>query len=156
LDSSFSSISLPEFSVLDNVLLPMRQLGRLSRASSEERALSLLVALDMQRLARKLPSALSGGERQRCAVARALANDPPFVLADEPTGSLDTRNAQAVFAILRQLARDGRTVIAVTHDETLARLADRRIRLVDGRVVEDGWQAEPVPVDTAAQTDDGP
>ncbi|MBN8903574.1 MAG: ATP-binding cassette domain-containing protein, partial [Rhodospirillales bacterium] len=85
----------------------------------------------------KLPAALSGGQRQRAAIARALANDPAFILADEPTGALDTRNAAAVFAILSGLARQGRTVIAVTHDQGLAATADRRVRLVDGRVVAD-------------------
>ncbi|MGE0225973.1 MAG: ABC transporter ATP-binding protein [Acetobacteraceae bacterium] len=126
---------LPEFSVLDNVMLPMRQLGRLDGAAMRERALSLLGALDMAAMAGKRPDALSGGQRQRTAIARALANDPQFILADEPTGALDTRNGSAVFAILRGLAKEGRTVIAVTHDEALAATADRRVRLVDGRLV---------------------
>ena len=131
---------LPEFTVLDNVMLPMRQLGKLSRAAMRARAMELLDSLDMVDQARKRPDALSGGQRQRTAVARALANDPPVVLADEPTGSLDTKNAAAVFAVLAGLARQGRTVIAVTHDETLAAMAQRRIHLVDGRVVRDGMQ----------------
>ncbi len=129
---------LPEFTVLDNVMLPMRQLGRLSRAAMRERGMELLSRLDMADQANKRPDALSGGQRQRTAVARALANDPPLVLADEPTGALDTKNAAAVFAILAELARQGRTVIAVTHDEGLAQTAPRRIHLVDGRVVRDG------------------
>ena len=129
---------LPEFSVLDNVMLPMRQLGRMSRTAMRARALALLEQLDMADQAHKKPDALSGGQRQRTAVARALANDPPVVLADEPTGSLDTKNAAAVFAVLAGLASDGRTVIAVTHDEGLAAMAQRRIHLVDGRVVQDG------------------
>jgi lipoprotein-releasing system ATP-binding protein len=128
---------LPEFSVLDNVMLPMRKLARLSAAAMRDHARGLLAALDMGELADKLPSALSGGQRQRTAVARALANDPDFLLADEPTGALDTKNAAAVFAILSGLAREGRTVIAVTHDQGLAATADRRVRLVDGRVVSD-------------------
>ncbi len=131
---------LPEFTVLDNVMLPMRQLGRLSRAQMRERGMELLTRLDMADQANKRPDALSGGQRQRTAVARALANDPPVVLADEPTGALDTKNAAAVFAILAELARQGRTVIAVTHDEGLAQTAQRRIHLVDGRVVRDGVQ----------------
>ena len=129
---------LPEFSVLDNVMLPMRQLGRLSRAQMQERAMALLAQLDMAEHAQKRPDALSGGQRQRTAVARALANDPPVVLADEPTGALDTKNAAAVFGILADLARQGRTVVAVTHDEGLAQTAGRRVHLVDGRVVQDG------------------
>jgi len=128
---------LPEFSVLDNVMLPMRQLGALDRSAMLERAREILESLDMARNADKRPDALSGGQRQRTAVARALANDARFILADEPTGSLDTVNAAAVFAILRGLARAGRTVIAVTHDMGLAATADRRIHLVDGRVVSD-------------------
>lgn len=126
---------LPEFSVLDNVMLPMRQLGRLRPEAMRARAMALLDQLDMPEVAHKRPEALSGGQRQRTAVARAMANDPQILLADEPTGSLDTRNAAAVFGILRGLAREGRTVVAVTHDEALAATADRRIRLVDGRVV---------------------
>ncbi len=126
---------LPEFTVLDNVMLPMRQLRRLTAAQMRERALSLLASLGMAGKANSLPAALSGGERQRSAIARALANDPQFILADEPTGALDTRNGAAVFAIMRALAKEGRTVIAVTHDEGLAATADHRIRLVDGRLV---------------------
>jgi lipoprotein-releasing system ATP-binding protein len=128
---------LPEFTVLDNVMLPMRQL---SRAEMRARGMGLLEQLDMAEHANKRPDALSGGQRQRTAVARALANDPPVVLADEPTGALDTKNAAAVFAILGGLARQGRTVIAVTHDEGLAATAQRRVHLVDGRVVRDGVQ----------------
>ena len=126
---------LPEFTVLDNVMLPMRQLRRLAAAEMRERALSLLASLDMAGKANNLPAALSGGERQRAAIARALANDPQFILADEPTGALDTRNGAAVFAIMRALAQEGRTVIAVTHDEGLAATADHRVWLVDGRLV---------------------
>lgn len=128
---------LPEFTVLDNVLLPMRQLGRLRPAAMRAHAMDLLAALDMTTSAHKRPDALSGGQRQRTAVARALANDPAYVLADEPTGSLDTRNAASVFAMLAAMARDGRTVIAVTHDEGFAATAERRVHLVDGRVVSD-------------------
>ncbi len=129
---------LPEFSVLENVLLPMRKLGRMSVPAMRDRGMALLQALDMPETAGKLPAELSGGQRQRTAIARALANDPQFVLADEPTGALDTRNAAAVFGILSRLARDGRTVLVVTHDEGLAATADRRVRLVDGRVASDG------------------
>jgi lipoprotein-releasing system ATP-binding protein len=127
---------LPELSVIDNVILPMRQLGRLGAAAMRMRAGGLLAALGMEAEARKVPGALSGGQRQRAAVARALANDPRFVLADEPTGSLDSVNGAAVFAIFRALAGEGRTVIVVTHDEKLARTADRAIQLIDGRVAK--------------------
>jgi lipoprotein-releasing system ATP-binding protein len=128
---------LPEFSVLDNVMLPMRKLGRLRAAEMRDRAEAVLAALDMSPSLRKLPSELSGGQRQRTAIARALANDPAFVLADEPTGALDSRNGRAVFGILQALAHQGRTVIVVTHDEALGSMAERRIHLVDGRVTTD-------------------
>ncbi|HTR12895.1 MAG TPA: ABC transporter ATP-binding protein [Roseiarcus sp.] len=124
---------LPELTALDNVMLPMRQLGRLAPAAMRERALRLLESLGIATEAAKVPAALSGGERQRVAIARALANDPRVVLADEPTGALDSKNGAAVFAIFRRLADEGRTVIVVTHDESLARMADRAIHLVDGR-----------------------
>ncbi len=125
---------LPELSVLDNVMLPMRQLGRLSAAAMRVRAQDLLVSLDIGEEMGKLPAALSGGQRQRAAVARALANDPRFILADEPTGALDSKNGAAVFSIFHRLADSGCTVIVVTHDETLAKTARRAIRIVDGRV----------------------
>ncbi len=126
---------LPEFSVLDNVLVPMRELGALSGAGMRNRALEILDSLGMAEQADKLPAQLSGGQRQRTAVARALANDPPFILADEPTGALDTRNAAAVFEILHGLAHAGRTVAVVTHDAGLAATAPQRFHLVDGRLV---------------------
>ncbi len=125
---------LPELTALANVMLPMRQLARLAPARMRDRARELLAALDMEPEASKLPAALSGGQRQRVAIARALANDPRLVLADEPTGALDSKNGAAVFAIFRRLADEGRTVIVVTHDERLARDADRAIHVVDGRV----------------------
>ncbi len=125
---------LPELSVIDNVMLPMRQLGRLGRGAMLSQASDLLASLGIESEARKIPGELSGGQRQRVAIARALANDPQFVLADEPTGALDSKNGAAVFSIFRGLADGGRTVIVVTHDETLARTAGRAIHIVDGRV----------------------
>jgi lipoprotein-releasing system ATP-binding protein len=129
---------LPEFTALDNVLIPIRRLGALSSAAAEARAMALLGRLSLAEAARKLPEQLSGGMRQRAAIARALANDPRLLLADEPTGNLDTKNAAAVFDIFAELAAgDGRSVIVVTHDADLARRATRRVHLVDGRIVED-------------------
>ncbi len=126
---------LPEFSARDNLLLPMRQLGRLSADGQQARAQDLLARFDLAAYADKRPGQLSGGQRQRVAVARALANDPDIVLADEPTGNLDTKNAALVFdSFTRLAAEDGRCVIAVTHDMDLARRADRRIHIVDGQV----------------------
>ena len=129
---------LPEFSTLDNVLIPMRRLGRLKDAAARAQAMKLLEALGMAEAAAKLPEQLSGGMRQRAAIARALANDPAIILADEPTGNLDTRNAAAVFDIFHRLAaEEGRAILVVTHDAELAKRANRRIHLVDGRIVSD-------------------
>ncbi|EIM29217.1 ABC transporter ATP-binding protein [Microvirga lotononidis] len=129
---------LPEFTILRNVELPMRKAGRLSSTEMHNRAASLLEDLGLAGHLDKRPDQLSGGQRQRVAVARALANDPQVVLADEPTGSLDSKNSEQVFAILRDLVRKhGKTVIAVTHDMEIAARVDRLIHLVDGRVVSD-------------------
>ncbi|MEX8496848.1 ABC transporter ATP-binding protein [Leptothrix ochracea] len=126
---------LAEFSVLDNVLLPMRKLARLSDQAARERALELLGRFDLRDQARKFPHQLSGGQRQRVAIARALANDPQVILADEPTGNLDSVSSTNVRDILRDLAHDlGKTVIAVTHDANFSSAADRRIPIVDGRI----------------------
>jgi lipoprotein-releasing system ATP-binding protein len=129
---------LPEFSARDNVMLPMRALGRLSLRQMREHADALLASLGLAEHAGKRPDQLSGGQRQRVAVARALANEPPLILADEPTGSLDSKSSEQVFEILRDLvARSGKTVVAVTHDLRLAARMGRRIQLADGAVVAD-------------------
>jgi lipoprotein-releasing system ATP-binding protein len=129
---------LPEFTALDNVLIPIRRLGRLEGRAAREEAMRLLASLGLADAAQKLPEQLSGGMRQRVAIARALANSPVLLLADEPTGNLDTKNAAAVFDIFESLAREqGRSVIVVTHDAELAKRATRRIHLVDGALVSD-------------------
>ncbi len=129
---------LPEFSARDNVKLPMRALGELKDEAMEERASSLLASLGLEEHAHKRPDQLSGGQRQRVAVARALANNPPLILADEPTGSLDSKSSEQVFLILRELVdRYGKTVVAVTHDLDLAQRMDRQLQLVDGAIVTD-------------------
>ena len=126
---------LPEFSVFKNVLIPMRRLGRLSNREMQERADELIATFGLEAERDKRPDQLSGGQRQRAAIARALANDPPIVLADEPTGNLDTKNGAIVFDIFTKLAReDGRSVVTVTHDPALAARCDREIHIVDGRV----------------------
>ena len=131
---------LAEFTVLDNVLLPMRRLGKLDEAAAQERARQLLDRLGVGAQAHKLPSQLSGGQRQRVAIARALANDPLLLLADEPTGNLDTASSANVRQILHDLTREmGKSVIAVTHDPRFAALADRRINVVDGKL-DPNWQ----------------
>jgi lipoprotein-releasing system ATP-binding protein len=129
---------LPEFTALQNVMLPMRALGRVSREAMHKRAADLLDALGLAQHAGKRPDQLSGGQRQRVAVARSLANDPPIILADEPTGSLDSKSSEQVFEILRDLVtRHGKTVVAVTHDLGLATRMTRRVDLIDGTIVSD-------------------
>jgi lipoprotein-releasing system ATP-binding protein len=126
---------LPEFSALANVMLPMRALARIEDAAMRRRALGLLAALGLERHAEKLPGQLSGGERQRVAIARALANEPKVLLADEPTGNLDTKSSEQVLDIFRKLVGEtGRSIVMVTHDLGLAARADRRVRIVDGRI----------------------
>lgn len=129
---------LPEFSVLDNVMLPMRALGVLPHEAMRERAAGLLTALGLGDHMRKRPDQLSGGQRQRVAVARALANDPALILADEPTGSLDSQASEQVFDVLQDVVENrGKTVVAVTHELDLAARMDRRIQLMDGAIVAD-------------------
>jgi lipoprotein-releasing system ATP-binding protein len=129
---------LPEFTAQENVMLPMRALARLSREQMRARAADLLDSLGLAEHRHKRPDQLSGGQRQRVAVARALANDPPVILADEPTGSLDSKSSEQVFQILRDLVigRD-KSVVAVTHDLALAERMSRRVHLVDGMVQAD-------------------
>jgi lipoprotein-releasing system ATP-binding protein len=135
---------LPEFSALSNVMMPMRTLGRLSLKEMRERGISLLTSLGLGEQTAKLPNQLSGGQRQRVAIARALANDPEIIMADEPTGALDTASTQQVFSILRDLSDKGTTVVVVTHDMALADKADRRVRVVDGKIAEVSTNKQPV------------
>jgi putative ABC transport system ATP-binding protein len=128
---------LPTLTVLENVLLPMDLCGTLKGPASRRRALALLDEVGIADQAPKLPAALSGGQQQRAAIARALANDPPLVVADEPTGNLDSHTADAVMDLLASLTRAGKTVLLVTHERDVSRLADRVITLSDGRIVSD-------------------
>jgi putative ABC transport system ATP-binding protein len=125
---------LEDLSVTDNVLLPA-QLAGMPRRQAAARAAELLAALGLERHAHAHPGRLSGGERQRVAVARALMNRPALLLADEPTGALDTASGREVQALLTDLNADGQTIVLVTHDEILAAaVATRTVRLVDGQV----------------------
>lgn len=129
---------MPEFSALENVMMPMFKRGT-PRGEAVERAQSLLSRLGIGDKAHRSPSRLSGGEQQRVAIARALANEPLVILGDEPTGNLDTANADNVFSVFEKLIREeGQTFVVVTHDLDLAARTNRIIRLVDGEVVDDG------------------
>jgi lipoprotein-releasing system ATP-binding protein len=129
---------LPEFTVLDNVMLPALKLGKYSNEEIRKRALEKLSLLGLADQADKKASRLSGGQQQRVAIARALINDPQIIFGDEPTGNLDSKNAQLVFDIFRELKEKyNQTIMVVTHDMNLAAQTDRTIRLHDGEVVPD-------------------
>jgi lipoprotein-releasing system ATP-binding protein len=124
---------LPEFSVLENVMMPML-VGGVGRREAGERAEGLLGRVGLREKLESRPGQLSGGEQQRVAVARALANKPLLLLADEPTGSLDTKATGQVYDLMAELNAEGQTIIYVTHDLSLAARAGRRIHIVDGRI----------------------
>lgn len=124
---------LPTLSLLENVMLPMELASYTPPGGRARRALSLLEWLGLGEQAGRMPAEVSGGEQQRAAVARAVANDPPLLLADEPTGNLDAASARSVEDVLLGAARDGRTLLLATHDRDLAARADRCIDLGGGR-----------------------
>ena len=127
---------LPEFSCLKNVMLPALRLGKYSPEEVEHRAYEKLDMLGLKEQALKQASKLSGGQQQRVSIARALINDPAIIMGDEPTGNLDSKNAQIVFDIFRQLAEEfDQTIIAVTHDNDFAKASDRTIELADGKII---------------------
>jgi len=126
---------LPTLTVLENVRLPMDFCNRYAPAERERRARQLLALVELDDVADKLPSHLSGGQQQSAAIARALANDPQIIVTDEPTGNLDSRTAEQVFALLKRLAAEGKTVLMVTHDDDLAARAERVVTIKDGEIV---------------------
>lgn len=130
---------LPTLSILENTMLPMDYCNVYPPAEREQQALNLLKMLGLDELAGKLPAALSGGQQQIAAIARALANDPPIIVADEPTGNLDSTTEKLILDIFEQLAARGKTILIVTHDPVLARRSTRRVLISDGELV-----AEPV------------
>lgn len=131
---------LPDFTVLDNVKLPAMKLGRYSEEEIEHRALQKLELLGLRDQAIKKANKLSGGQQQRVAIARALINDPEIIFGDEPTGNLDSKNAQMVTGILKELKQELRqTILVVTHDNHFAEHTDRIIVLRDGEVIEDHY-----------------
>ncbi len=128
---------LPALSLLQNVILPMDFAKKYSQRERRERAMQLLEIVGLADQAHKLPSMVSGGQQQRAAIARSLANDPDLIVADEPTGNLDTRTANDVFDLFLKLVDEGKTMIMVTHDKELARRVPRVVEIIDGRITRD-------------------
>jgi putative ABC transport system ATP-binding protein len=126
---------LPTLTLLENVMMPMDLAGAYPQADRRVRARELLAWVGLEADVEALPAAVSGGEQQRAAIARALANDPPILVADEPTGNLDTAAAERILGIFHQLVAEGKTVLMVTHDRDLARRADRVLLLSDGELI---------------------
>ena len=128
---------LPSLSLLDNVMLPMDFCGLYHPRSSPERALGLLTQVGLSEHVHKPPTKISGGQQQRVAIARALANDPLLIVADEPTGNLDSTTAEEIFRLFEALVAQGKTILMVTHDKSLARLMSRTLWLADGQIVDE-------------------
>ena len=128
---------LPSLSLLQNVILPMDLAHKYSLRQRRERALHLLEIVGLSDQANKLPGMVSGGQQQRAAIARALANDPQLVVADEPTGNLDSRSSGDVFDLFQRLVEQGKTLLMVTHDKELARRVPRIVEIIDGRITRD-------------------
>jgi len=136
---------LPSLSLLQNIMMPMDFIQKIPPRQRRERAMSLLETVSLADQADKLPGMVSGGQQQRAAIARALANDPDLLIADEPTGNLDTRTAGDIFDLFSELVAQGKTLLMVTHDKELARRVPRVIEIVDGQITRDefvggtGW-----------------
>ena len=128
---------LPALTLVENVMLPMDLSGVYDPGERYERAMHRLAQVGVAEEAIKFPAAVSGGHQQRAAIARALANDPPILVADEPTGNLDSRTAETIFALFESLVAEGKTVLMVTHDGELARRVPRVLTLADGRFVDE-------------------
>ncbi|HEX9115145.1 MAG TPA: ATP-binding cassette domain-containing protein [Anaerolineae bacterium] len=141
---------LPMLSLVENVMLPMDFCNMYAGHERKARALKLLDMVGLADQANKLPLALSGGQQQRVAIARALANDPPIVVADEPTGNLDSKTAETVFEMFEALVKEGKTIVMVTHDSSLARRVNRTVLLADGEIVNE-WVARALPLLTHQQ-----
>ncbi|MBN1430795.1 MAG: ABC transporter ATP-binding protein [Anaerolineae bacterium] len=128
---------MPTLTILENLLLPMDFCNMYAPRERIERAMCLLEVVEIADHAHKLPAALSGGQQQRAAIARALANDPPILVADEPTGNLDSRTAEAVFLLFEDLIAQGKTLLMVTHDSDQAKRVHRTVTISDGEIVSE-------------------
>lgn len=128
---------LPTLTVVENVMLPMDFCNVYKKEERRERALHFLDQVEMAGQADKMPAALSGGQQQRVAIARSLANDPPLIVADEPTGNLDSKTADSVFQLFERQVAAGKTIVMVTHDNDLASRVTRTLHVVDGLILDD-------------------
>ena len=138
---------LPMLSCIENVMLPMDFCNMFKSSEREARALDLLEQVEMEEHAYKLPNEVSGGQQQRVAIARAMANDPPVLAADEPTGNLDSKTADSVFDLFTQMVDRGKTILMVTHDADLASRVTRKITLTDGLITHEEYNnraADPI------------
>ena len=141
---------LPTLTVVENLMLPMDFCHIGTMRQRKERAMHLLEQVDLVEHARKLPSRLSGGQRQRVAIARAMVNDPPILVADEPTGNLDSKTAESIFRLFERLVEGGKTILMVTHDNDLAERVTRTLIISDGKIIEE-YLAETFPALTEDQ-----
>jgi putative ABC transport system ATP-binding protein len=130
---------MPSLNLLQNLVLPMDFAGTVPRKARRATAMELLERVGLADQAHKLPSQVSGGQQQRAAIARALANDPPLLVADEPTGNLDARTSDDVLGLFCDLSAQGKTLIMVTHNMDIAHQAPRRIEIVNGQIERD-WR----------------
>lgn len=128
---------LPTLTVVENVMLPMDFCNVYKKEERREKALNFLDQVEMVEQADKMPAALSGGQQQRVAIARSLANDPPLIVADEPTGNLDSKTADSVFKLFERQVAAGKTIVMVTHDNDLASRVTRTLHVVDGLILDD-------------------
>ena len=128
---------LPMLSLLENIMLPMDLCGTFNPLQSREKAYELLRLVELEEHAKKLPKFISGGQQQRVSIARALANDPPIIIADEPTGSLDSITADHIFGVFEKLKEQGKTIIMVTHDKSLSPRFTRTLVIQDGELLSD-------------------
>lgn len=131
---------MPSLTLFNNVMLPMELAGKYSAKERKDRAAYLLDLVGLQEQKHKLPGTVSGGQQQRAAIARALANDPPLLIADEPTGNLDPTSARIVFDIFQKLVDEGKTIMMVTHDQELAGRVSRQIEIINGRITKDEYR----------------
>lgn len=143
---------IPKINILENVELPLLYMG-LSGDERKERALKALTRVGIESKAKNYPAQLSGGQQQRVSIARALAGEPSVILADEPTGALDTKTGREVLDFLQELNKDGNTIVLITHDNSIARKANRIIRIADGKIIYDGDSSAPEAV-VIGNTDD--